>query len=185
MTTTQSAAPTSAIERVLTQVTLDPSALAALRRGVGRPFAESPESWPYILAVAGYQRWRELPAHVTLGLFALHHQSQSPGALNKESWGLGRSLKVLKAKRGAAGASEEGIERRFRAALASNSLDSLAVHLRGLVTLLRGADIPLDYVRLYRELCSWPYTERRERVCLSWARDYFVTESGLHEEDER
>ncbi len=185
MTSTQSVAPTSPIERVLARIAPRPEVLAALRWGVGRPFDQCPDSWPYVIEVAGSQRWREVPAHVTLGLFALHHQSQSPGAMSKEGWGLGRAVRTLRSRRGATGSSEEGIERRFRAALASDSLDALAVHLRGLVTMLRAADIPLDYARLYRDLCSWPYTDGRERVCLSWARDYFVTKPEEDEEDDQ
>jgi CRISPR system Cascade subunit CasB len=105
--------------------------------------------------------------------------------MNREGWGLGRACQTLKRRRGAEGSSEEGIERRFRAALASETPEALAVHLRGLVTLLRSADVPLDYARLYRDLCSWPYPDRRERVCLSWARDYFVTRPHEDEEDDR
>lgn len=179
------ASPTPAIERVLGRVSARPEALAALRRGIGRSLGDSPESWPYVLEVSGSQTWREPAAHLTLGLFALHHQSQSPGSMSKEGWGLGQSCRRLRQQRGREGASEQGIERRFRAALASETLEALAVHLRGLVTLMRGAGVPLDYVRLYRDLCSWPYPDRRERICLSWARDYFATRSEEDEEDNR
>ena len=165
---------TTAVERVLARVAGEAGALAALRRGVGRPLEESPDSWPYVLAVVGTRRWREPAAHLVLGLYALHHQSKSANALNREDWTLGRAGHVLKTHRGTQGGSAEGVERRFQAILASETVDAIAVHLRGLVTLLRSADIPLDYPRLYRDLCSWLSPERRERVCLSWARDFFV-----------
>jgi len=182
MTTTPSPTTTS-IESVLARVAGDAGALAALRRGIGRSLEESPDSWPYVLEVVGTQRWREPAAHLVLGLFALHQQSQSPGSMNKDGWTLGKAGRVLKGRRGAGGASEEGIERRFRAALASETVDAIAVHLRGLVTLLRGAEVPLDYPRLYRDLCAWLWPERRKRVCLAWARDYFVTSQGEEEHD--
>lgn len=174
MTATSSTA-TSAIEQVLTRVAGDAGALAALRRGVGRSLEESPDSWPYVLMVTGTRRWREPAAHLTLGLFALHHQSKAAGSLSKEGSSLGKAAWALKSSRGVSGASEQGIERRLRAALASETIDALGVHLRGLVTLLRGAEVPLDYPRLYRELCAWLSPDRRQRVCLGWARDYFAT----------
>ena len=166
---------TSSIERVLTRVSVRPEALAALRRGVGRPLEESPDSWPYVMEVAGGARWREEAAHVTLGLFALHHQSQLPGAMNQAGQGLGAACGRLKRHRGAGGGSEEGVERRFHAALAAETPEALAVHLRGLVTLLRGVQIPLDYAGLYRDLIRWRYPDERNRVCLGWARQYFRT----------
>jgi CRISPR type I-E-associated protein CasB/Cse2 len=182
MTTTASSTPS--IERVLSRVRADPGALAALRRGVGRSLEESPDSWPYVIDVVGTQRWREPAAHLTLSLFALHQQSQSQGAMNLQGWRLGRACRVLGQRRGTSGASEQGIERRFRAALASETPEALGVHLRGLVTLLRGAGIPLDYTLLYRDLCAWLWSNRRDRVCLSWARDYFSTSPEDNEQEE-
>lgn len=174
MTPTTMDVPTT-VERVLARLADDVGALAALRRGVGRGLEESPGSWPYVLEVAGSQRWREPAGHLALSLFALHQQSQAPGSMNRDGWGLGKAGRVLRSRRGASGASEQGVERRFRAALASDTIEALGVHLRGLVTLLRGAEVPLDYPRLYRDLCAWLWPARRERVCLAWARDYFAT----------
>lgn len=165
------------IQRVLARVATRPDVLAALRRGVGRNMDEAPGSWPYVMEVAGGSRWREESAHIALGLFALHHQSQDPGSMNRQGWSLGRACRVLKQKRATQRSSEEGVERRFKGAIAADSLTSLAVHLRGLVTLLRGEDVPLDYARLYWDLTSWRSLERRDRVALRWARDYFMTPS--------
>ncbi len=170
------------IDRVLTSIAERPDALAALRRGVGRPLEESPDSWPYAMEVASGHQWREKPAHVTLGLFALHHQSQTPGSMNRSDWGVGRACRQLKYSRGSEGASEEGVERRFKAALASETLEALAVHLRGLVTLLRGATVPLDYALLYWQFCQWQQPEEREQVCLRWGREYFRT---IEDEDNK
>ena len=182
--TTAEAQRESAIERTLGRVAGDAGILAALRRGVGRSIEESPDSWPYVLEVVGTQRWREAAAHLTLGLFALHHQSQSPGSMNRPDWTLGKACRAVKTQRGSGGASEAGVDRRFQAALAAETPEALGVHLRGLVSILRGAGVPLDYPRLYRDLCSWAWPERRERVCLAWARDYFVTRAGEDKENQ-
>lgn len=174
---TMTAQPTYPIERVLDRVASKPEVLAALRRGVGRSLDEAPSAWPYVIEAAGDIRWREEAAHVTLGLFALHQQSKQPGSMNQKEWGLGRACRTLKYRRSTRGSSEDGVERRFRAALSSDSLTSLAVHLRGLVTLLRGEDIPLDYSRLFWDLSSWRNVGRRDRVALRWAREYFKVTS--------
>jgi len=173
MTTEAPTTKTWPIDRVLARVAQQPGALAGLRRGVGRPLEDAPESWPQVMEVAGGREWREEAAHVTLGLFALHHQAQPPGSMNRSGWGLGNACRKLKYSRGSGGASEEGVEQRFRAALATETLEALAVHLRGLVTLLRGADVPLDYARLYWDLCHWQRPEERKQVCLAWGRNYF------------
>ncbi|MGD1011149.1 MAG: type I-E CRISPR-associated protein Cse2/CasB [Acidimicrobiales bacterium] len=171
----EAAAPASPLERMLAMAATRPEVLAQLRRGVGRPLEDAPAAWPYVIPVGGGSRWRENAAHVTLALFALHQQSQDPGSMNRPGNGVGKACRLLATARGDSGASEEAVERRFRAALGADTLDALAVHLRGLVTLLRGAGISLDYPRLYRDLCAWLRPESRQRVALRWARDFFNT----------
>ena len=161
------------IERVLARVATRSDVLAALRRGVGRPLDDAPSSWPYVMEAAGGARSREDAAHVALGLFALHQQSHAPSSMNQPGWGLGRACRSLKQRRATKSSSEDGVARRFRAALSAESLTSLAVHLRGLVTLLRGEDIPLDFARLFWDLSAWRDPQRRDKVALRWARDYF------------
>ena len=180
MTTNE--APTYPIDRVLGRIATRPDALARLRRDVGRPLEESPGSWPYVMEAAGGRRAWELPAHVTLGLFALHQQSQQPGSMNVAEWGLGRACGSLRQQRFRRGLSEDGVDRRFRAALAADSLVALSVHLRGLVTLLRGDGIGLGYRKLFFDLAAWESPSKRDRVALTWARSYFNTFSDDQEE---
>jgi len=172
---TEGAAPASALERLLATAAKRPDVLAQLRRGVGRPLDDAPAAWPYVIPVAGGSRWREEAVHVTLALFALHQQAKEAGSMNRRGNSVGKACRALATARSDSGASAEAIERRFRAALGADTIDSLAVHLRSLVTLLRGADIPLDYPRLYRDLCAWRHLEGRQRVALRWARDFFNT----------
>jgi CRISPR system Cascade subunit CasB len=167
--------PGPPLERLLATAARRPDVLAQLRRGLGRSLDDSPSVWPYVIPVGGGSRWREEAAHVTLTLFALHQQSHEAGSMNRPGNSLGKACRALATARGDSGASAEGVERRFSAALGADTLDALAVHLRGLVTLLRGAAIPLDYPRLYRDLCAWRHPEARQRVALRWARDFFNT----------
>jgi CRISPR system Cascade subunit CasB len=158
---------------MLGRIVTRPDALAALRRGVGRSLEEAPDSWSYVMQVAGSHRYREEPAHVALGLFALHRQSQRTETEGVGGRAFGQACSELKRSRGAQGGSEEGIDRRFKSALASDSLDSLAVHLRSLVTMLRAADIDVDYALLFEDLVRWQRHGERDKVCLRWARQYF------------
>ncbi len=157
--------------RVAARVASDSAALASLRRGVGRPVEECPAAWPFVTEAAAGESRRELAAHIALGLLALHQQAQTPGAMNRAGWGVGKACRVLGRRR-----APEGVDRRFRAALAANDLAALAVHLRGLVTLMRGEVVPLDYSRLYRDLCSWGYPDGRSRVGMQWSRDYIAAD---------
>lgn len=172
------------IDRVLARIATRPDVLATLRRGVGRSVEEAPGSWPYVMEVVGENRFREEAAHVVLGLFALHHQSQEPGSMNRPGWGLGRACRALKGRRAAGGLSDDGVERRFRSAVGADLLPALATHLRGLVTMLRGENLPLDYRQLYWDLAAWRAPERRDRVALRWARDYFSSPTEDQSEEE-
>ena len=157
--------------RVAARVASDSAALASLRRGVGRPVEECPATWPFVAEAAAGEPRREPAAHTALGLLALHQQAQMPGAMNRAGWGVGKACRVLGHRR-----PPEGVDRRFRAALAANDLPALAVHLRGLVTLMRGEAVPLDYPRLYLDLCSWGHPDGRSRVGMRWSRDYIAAD---------
>jgi CRISPR system Cascade subunit CasB len=172
------------IDVVLAKIAIRPDILATLRRGIGRSLEDAPGSWPYVMEVVGSNRFREEAAHVTLGLFALHHQSQDPGSMNRSGWGFGRACRALKQRRAAGGLSDDGVERRFRSAVGADSLSALATHLRGLVTMLRGENLPIDYRQLYWDLAAWRAPERRDRVALQWARDYFSSPTEDRSEEE-
>ena len=161
-----------AFSRVAADVLNDRAALATLRRGVGRTLEDSPSSWPYIVAASAGREYRERAAHVALSLLALHQQSFAAGNASQTGWGLGRACRVLAAQRGPEG--EKGVARRFRSVLAADDLDALSVHLRGLLGLLRGAEIPLDYTQLFLDLSDWGRPERRSQVGLRWSRDYLA-----------
>ena len=182
MTTTEipaEGAPASALECLLATAAKRPDILAELRRGVGRPLDDAPSAWPYVIPVAGGSRWREEAVHVTMALFALHQQAKEAGSMNRHGNSVGKACRLLAAARSDAGASAEAIERRFRAALGADAIDTLGVHLRSLVTLLRGSEVPLNYPRLYRDLCAWRHPEGRQRVALRWARDFFNTPDNI------
>ena len=85
------------------------------------------------------------------------HQRRSDG----KRLGLGEVCRRLARKDLAQQDLDTGVRRRFHAAATSVSVDELVGHLRGLVTLLRGAGIPLDYQQLAEE-------HRRVRAVLAY-----------------
>jgi CRISPR type I-E-associated protein CasB/Cse2 len=125
-----------------------------------------------------------LAEHAALTLFGLHqHGAAQP--VHRPGVGLGTACRTLRAHLAAeadtppgrrpAAAGEDGVagpvRRRLAAAATALDLEELVHHLRGLVPLLRRADVGLDYTRLHRDLCDWQ-TERHGRVLRAWGLQY-------------
>jgi CRISPR system Cascade subunit CasB len=169
------------IERVLERVAHDPAALAALRRGLGKVPGEAPETWPYTVQASSGAPTDEAAAHHALTLYAVHQQSQPRLMHQRDRASLGRACARLARVHD----SEAAATRRFTAAATADSLDELAVHARGLVTLLRDKAIPLDYVQLYDDLRAWANERQRGRVRRRWGRDFHrFTEPPTEHADE-
>lgn len=152
----------------------DAAALAELRRAVGHPPGDAPMSWPYVVPLAGESSDRRFDAlHVTLTLFALHQQAQTVPMHRRDGRSLGKAAGLLAARRNAS----QGVERRFLAAATSDTVGELALHARGLVTLLRGEGIWLDYVELFHDFERWPDPDRRSWVRRRWGRDFYGVDS--------
>lgn len=66
------------------------------------------------------------------------------------------------------------VDRRFAAAATATDLTELVLHLRGLVTQLRGIGQPLDYTKLYEDLCRWQDPGRADEVRRWWGMQYFT-----------
>lgn len=146
--------------------------LAALRRGIDREAGTVPALWPYYTTLTeDGNRTRDLIAeHLALTLFAVHQQSK-PKLMHADGVGLGTA--VLKLKQ-AKVFSPEALDRRFAAAATATSIAELGVHLRGLITQLRGVGQPLDYTRLARDLRDWQVPERAPAVRRRWGGQYFA-----------
>lgn len=137
------------------------AALAALRRGLGKQPGEAPEMFPVLLPLlpeAGLSRWDERVAYLVASLFARYPDAPPWPESSSERWqrNLGASLRQL-----AAQTDSEGPERRFVALLNSDE-DDLPHHLRGIVSLLESAKlpVPMDWVRLIWDLRGWNTPER-------------------------
>lgn len=156
--------------------------LAALRRGIGRAPGTVPGMWPYytggpehdVYADPRSDTWQPHPAfvaqHHALTLYGLHQQSQTAAA-HKPGVGVGAAVAALHRVHGA---SSEAIDRRFLACVSAASVDELAVHLRGLITQLKGVTpLPaIDYDQLTKDLTWWPDPDRRTTIRRRWGLDY-------------
>jgi len=150
--------------------------LAALRSGINREAGDAPRMWPFYttLTVDGRRSIALQAEHVALTLFALHQQSR-PLPMHKPKTGVGTAIRALR-DRGTF--SPDAVDRRFAAAANATTLGELRMHLRGLITQLRGIGQPLDYNRLYQDLCDWQWPERRPTVRRRWGAQYFAHDSS-------
>jgi CRISPR type I-E-associated protein CasB/Cse2 len=148
----------------------DRAALAALRRGLGKPPGAAPELHryvvPWLLTPASH---RDADYYLVAALFADWHQGERTPARWEGS--LGQSFRSLAAQMGG---GTDGVERRFRGILACHR-DDLPQHLRHAVSLLRTHAVPVDWVRLLTDLPRWDHLDRP--VQRRWARDFWAAAS--------
>lgn len=152
--------------------------LARLRRAVTSEPGSDPNVWEYTIGALPTSlvtrrrddeptSW-ERAAHHAVTLYAVHQQSMSkPAHKPRESVGAAVADYERRAERKGA------LRQRFHSIGSAQSEAMRVYHLRGLVTLLRSREVPLDYGLLARHLHALGGTrERSDRVLLQWGRDY-------------
>jgi CRISPR system Cascade subunit CasB len=138
------------------------AALAALRRGMGRRPAETPEMYPYLVPwTTGLGGWREECFYLVASLFASHPLAWH----GEEARNFGGSMALLRAQGGG-----DSVQRRFVALLSSHR-DDLPEHLRHAVSLCASSQVRVNWARLLRDLPYWDDTQGR--VQLNWAREFW------------
>ncbi|MBX3069082.1 MAG: type I-E CRISPR-associated protein Cse2/CasB [Thermomicrobiales bacterium] len=172
--------------------------LAALRRGLGKKPGEAIEVLPVLVPMLGSERLSkrdEAVAHLVATLFGSYPHPFTPGDLPKGHQSFGESLRRL--ERGSERTASEdasdqdddevapdaapqrqgrsGVERRLMALLDS-SFEDLPPQLRGVVQMLEGNSIPVDWKQLAEDLRQWDHPDRH--VQLRWARDFWREETG-------
>jgi len=172
------------------------SALARLRRGIGRMpgFDFTLERYLQVPDhLLGYRPADDAEAadsehavHDAVTLYALHQQSrQEPMHLGGR--GLGHALAELSRK----STGPEGVRRRFAALGTASTYHESIYHLRGLITMLRGHQIPLDYGLLADDLQTLRRPTGRPQVQAIWGREFYrarpdstdAPDSALAQED--
>lgn len=142
----------------------DRSALAALRRSLGKSPGQAAEAHRHVLWV-GPPSWEEPAYYLVAGLFALHPASWRKDEGDRQLTNFGASFAWLKSK-----TDSDSIEKRFVALLDCHE-DDLAEHLRHAVSLLRSKEIPVDWAQLLRDLRNWNHEDRF--VQRRWARAFW------------
>jgi len=151
----------------------DRAGLAALRRGLGVEPGTVAEMYPYIEPFLGFEasRRRVVAAYVVASLFGLHplHADGPPG--RSALRGFGAALRAIRFRPDSA-EEDPGVARRFVALLDCHE-DALPVHLRQLVTLIRGRaeHVPIDYRQLHRDVLNWDSPTRY--VQRAWAAGFW------------
>ena len=145
----------------------DRAALAILRRGLG---LESPElnfaAARYVVGnlPEGLSPWEVRNAYAVASLFALHPQAGGVG-------NLGATIRLVRDP-------SESLEKRFMAMVDSESEDLLP-HLRQLIGILKSNDIPVDWLRLFKDLSYWGHQDRF--VQRDWVSAFYTRKEKVDE----
>lgn len=153
------------------------ASMARLRRGIGHAPGEQPELWgeflldlPEPLLGHGKPSCAEWAIYIALTMFALHQQSKDRKTepMHRPGISLGAAANRLIENE----EDRERVARRFYPVATAVDMEALSHHLRGLVTLLRQNDIPLDYVRLASDLFFYQNSDTADKVRLRWGEDF-------------
>ena len=154
--------------------------LARLRRAMTTEPGSDPDVWgdtlgmlpAELLGKGDEPNHVERASHAAMSLFALHQQAQS-GPMHKPGETLGRAVERLRAKTGESESDTGPTLRRFHVLATASSLEETLHHLRGMVTVLRGEHLPLDYGRLAVDLRRLQTPSSAPGVRLRWGRDLY------------
>lgn len=136
----------------------DRGAMAALRRGLGKPPGTVTAMLPIVVPYLPPHRPADHHAFFLIAsLFALHPEGAGRGNMGTTFRHLG---------------DHESAVRRFMALLDCHA-DELADHLRHAVLLARSRQVPVNYRLLLDHILGWPDPDRR--VQLAWAKEYWST----------
>ncbi len=150
----------------LQELRKDNAAMAALRRGLGKPPGTVADVHPYVLSWLDGIRdsWDENAFYVVASLFAFWHQGKEDTYRNPPR-NLGASLGRLRD-------DSDSVEKRFVALLNSHE-DDLPQRLRHSIGLLRSKTPPVsvNWEQLLADLRCWRWENRS--VQRSWARGFW------------
>jgi CRISPR system Cascade subunit CasB len=162
--------------------------LAKLRRGIGKEPGDVPDILEITAGSSSDEPARgkgptseDWTIHTALTLYALHRQGKDesmhaggtakdgkPGDGDSFGRAAGRLIKPDKSNEGA-------VKRRFDTVVTAQDLAELSRHARGMIQLLRAADIPIkfDYERFAKDLFMYCHLDTRTQVRLQWGRDFY------------
>lgn len=158
--------------------------LANMRRGVGHYPGELPELWgiifdrlPEELYGQGKPSGAEWAIYSALTLYALHQQGSEESVHCADDISIGKAAAALVK-------SEDDTDRilkRLNLIATSVSTEDLVYHLRGLIQLLKGESVKLDYARMAKELYLFQYADAANDIRIAWGRDFYRQINHLKE----
>lgn len=148
--------------KYLLELAEDRAALAALRRGLGRPPGTVPEMFPYVIPLLPRKlRPEEEAAYYTLAaLYALHPSHTDQGNMGDHM--------AQAARKG----NREAVERRFVALLAARSED-LSERLRQTIGFLKAQEVRVNWDALFSALRYWNHPDHGNRIRRDWSRAFW------------
>jgi CRISPR system Cascade subunit CasB len=157
----------------------DRGALAALRRGLGKPPGASRDMDRYVLpylpqdAGSHPEKAGENAYYLVGALFAYWHQGKDNLAKDAPA-NLGESLRWLVDRESSETGNREDVEKRVEkrlVALLNCHRDDLPDHLRHTIGLLKSKDIPVNWTQLLWDIQNWQRESRD--VQREWARRFW------------
>jgi len=140
----------------------DRAALAALRRGLGKPPGTAPEMFKWVVPwTSGLSRAQAENLFLVASLFGMHPE-------NTESGNIGTAFATIRGQDLGGG---ESTEKRFVALLSANYTD-LPNHLRHAIGLARSKKVPVNYAQLLADLRYW--NAESHTVQRDWAREFWT-----------
>lgn len=163
--------------------------LANLRRGVGKRPGDIPEIWGVFLEEIPEKDTRrtdvsreEWACYIALTLYALHQQGQDK-SMHVSEQPLGMALKKLAMKMGDDNA-EERVMRRLNSLTQTKDIEAIAYQLRGIIYLLKGEQIGLDYGTMVRDLYLLQFPDAASSVHLNWGRDFYKPNKSENDDND-
>jgi CRISPR system Cascade subunit CasB len=143
----------------------DRGALAALRRGLGKPPGTVTAMLPFVVPFLPERRDEHAAYFLVASLFALHPEGAAEG-------NLGTTFKQL--------GDHESAQKRFVALLDCHA-DELGDHLRHAISLARSKQVRVNYGLLLDHVLAWSADDRW--VQRAWAAEYWAKGRDVDETD--
>ncbi len=155
----------------------DRGALAALRRSIQEPSGIAMSACPYVVPFLPPEpdRFVERAYFLVGALFALHPD-------HAQGVSLGHAFRRINdgTAEGQKGGDNESTRARFVALLDAHP-DDIADHLRHAISLARGRAIPVDWIRVLKDLINWGAPDRwvqRRLAADFWRSDFDDTHTA-------
>ena len=159
--------------------------LAKLRRAIGKSPGAVPDIWEITLPDMRdeWRSWKGNPSHAewaihtAMTLYALHRQGKNR-TMSADNISFGTAAaRLASPDKG----NLEAVRRRFNAVATSVEFKELAHHARGIVQLLKAADLTMDYPKFAEDLLF--FQKDADRVRLRWGEDFYIIPSKNEEKE--